>query len=106
MPHLGGGVREGLLAEVAVVWLLAAVHQLVALQIARSGEKLPTNFTAVSSFACVPFVVQVEQADLAVALSTSRAAVRFQGAKIERQLTLRQKSDRAQREAVCRNMRR
>lgn len=34
MSHLGGGVRESFLTEVAVVWLLSTVHQLVALQIA------------------------------------------------------------------------
>ena len=31
VSHLGRGVGEGLVTEVAVVWLLSAVHQLVAL---------------------------------------------------------------------------
>lgn len=88
MSHLGRGVRESLLAVVAVVWLLAAMHQLVALQIARSGEKLATNFTAVPRFPCVTLAMQVEQTDLTVALSASRAAVRLQGARSQRQLTL------------------
>lgn len=71
MAHLGGRVREGLLAVVAVVRLRATVHQLVALQVARCGEELATHFAAVPRFARVPFAVQVEQADLPVALSTS-----------------------------------
>lgn len=80
MSHLGGGVREGLLTEVAVVRLLAAVHQLVALQVSRCGEELATHFAAVPCLTCVPFAVQVEQADLSVALSTGRAAVWLQRA--------------------------
>lgn len=84
MSHLGGGVREGLLAEVAVVRLLAAVHQLVALQVARCCEKLAAHFAAVPRFARVTFAVQVEQADLSVALSAGRAAVRLQGATRQR----------------------
>lgn len=70
MSHLGGRVREGLVTVVAVVRLLAAVHQLVALQIARCGEELAAHFAAVPCLACVALAVQVEQADLAVALST------------------------------------
>lgn len=31
VSHLGRGVREGLVAVVTLVWLLATVHQLVAL---------------------------------------------------------------------------
>lgn len=81
VSHLGRGVREGLLAEVAVVRLLAAVHQLVALQVAGCGEELAAHLAAVPRFARVPLAVQVEQADLPVALSTRRAAVRLQRAR-------------------------
>lgn len=81
VSHLGGGVGESLVAVVAVVRLLAAVHQLVALQVARRGEKLATHVTAVARFTRVAFAVQVEKADLTVALSTRGAAVRLQGAK-------------------------
>lgn len=59
VSHLGGGVRESFATEVAVVRLLPAVHQLVALQIPRSGEKLATDVTAVARFTRVPFPVQV-----------------------------------------------
>lgn len=85
MSHLGGGVGEGLIAVVAVVRLLAAVHQLVALQVARRGEELAAHFAAVPRFARVPLAVQVEQADLAVALPAGRAAVRLQRAARQRQ---------------------
>lgn len=81
VSHLGGGVGEGLLAVVAVIRLLTAVHQLVALQIARRGEQLAADFAAVPCLTCVALAVQVEQADLSVALSTRRAAVWLQGAK-------------------------
>lgn len=81
VSHLGSGVREGLLAVDAVIRLLTAVHQLVALQIARCGEELAADFAAVPCLACVAFAVQVEQADLSVALSTGRAAVWLQGAR-------------------------
>lgn len=71
MPHLGGGVGEGLLAEVAVVRLLAAVHQLMAFQVAGRGEELATHLAAVPRLTRVAFAVQVEQTDLAVALPAS-----------------------------------
>lgn len=80
VPHLGRGVGEGLVTEVAVVWLLSAVHQLVALQVARCGEELAAHFAAVARLARVAFAVQVEQADLSVALSAGRAAVWLQRA--------------------------
>lgn len=80
VAHLGGGVGEGPLAEVAVVWLLATVHQLVALQVARGCEEFATLLAAVARLTRVPFAVQVEQANLAVALAAGRAAVWFQGA--------------------------
>lgn len=75
VSHLGGGVREGFVTIVAVVWLFAAVHQLVALQVAGRGEEFAAHFAAVPRLARVPFAVQVEQADLSVALSTGGAAV-------------------------------
>lgn len=80
VSHLGSGVREGLLTEVAVVRLLTAVHQLVALQVARCGEELAAHFAAVPCLAGVAFAVQVEQADLSIALSAGRAAVWLQRA--------------------------
>lgn len=80
VSHLGCGVGEGLVTEVAVVWLLSAVHQLVALQVARCGEELAAHFAAVARLARVAFAVQVEQADLSVALSAGRAAVWLQRA--------------------------
>lgn len=80
VAHLSGGVGEGPVAVVAVIRLLAAVHQNVALQVARRGEELATVLAAVSGLAYVPFPVQVEQADLPVALPTRGAAVGFQGA--------------------------
>lgn len=80
VSHLGSGVREGLVTEVAVVRLLAAMHQLVPLQVAGCGEELAAHLAAVSCFPCVALAVQVEQADLAIALSTSRTAVWLQGA--------------------------
>ncbi|TNN31648.1 hypothetical protein EYF80_058193 [Liparis tanakae] len=67
VPHLGGGVGEGLVAVVAVVRLLAAVHQLVALQVARRGEELAAHLAAVARLARVPLAVQVEEADLPAA---------------------------------------
>ena len=81
MTHLGSGVRKGLLTVIAMIWLLAAVHQQVALQVARCGEELATHVAAVTCLTCVAFAVQVEQADLTVALSTSRAAVWLQRAR-------------------------
>lgn len=90
MSHLGSGVREGLLTVVAVVRFLATMHQLVPFQVARCGEELATHLTAVTRFACVALPVQVEQTDLAIALSTSRATVRLQGAGRQQELSLRQ----------------
>lgn len=84
VSHLGSGVREGLLTVVAVVRLLTAVHQLVALQVARCSEELAAHFAAVPCLAGVAFAVQVEQADLSVALSAGRAAVRLQRARRQR----------------------
>lgn len=81
VTHLGRGVGESLVAEVAEVRLLPAVNQLVALQIARSREKLAADVTAVPRFTRVPLPVQVEQADLPVALPTSGAGIRLQGTK-------------------------
>lgn len=78
VAHLGGGVGESFVAEVALVRLLAAVHQLVAFQVARCGEELVAHFTAVARLPRVALAVQIEQTDLAVALSTSGAAVWFQ----------------------------
>ena len=85
VPHLGGGVGEGLVAEVAVVRLLAAVHQVVALHVARRGEELPAHAAAVARLSRVPLAVQVEQADLPVALPTRGAAVWLQRAAGGRQ---------------------
>lgn len=84
VPHLGGGVGEGLLTVVTVVRLLAAVHQLVPFQVARCGEQLAAHFAAVPRLASVPLAVQVEQADLPVAFSAGRAAVRLQRARRQR----------------------
>lgn len=83
VSHLGGGVGESFVAEVAVVRFLPAVHQLVALQIPRGGEKLAADVAAVPRFTHVPFPMEVEQADLAVALPTGGAAIRLQGTKRE-----------------------
>lgn len=80
VSHLGRGVGEGLVAVVALVRLLAAVHQLVALQVARRGEGFPAQSAGVARLPRVPFAVQVEQADLTIALPTSRAGVWLQGA--------------------------
>lgn len=79
-----------------MVRLFATVHQLVALQVAGCGEQLAAYFAAVPGLARVAFAVQVEQADLAVALSTGRAAVRLQRARGPQELNLRHKHDRAQ----------
>lgn len=95
MAHLGGGVGEGLLTEVAVVRLLATVHQLMALQVARGGEELAAHVAAVPRFARVPFAVKVENADLAVALPTCRAAVWLQGAGRQQELITTHKADKA-----------
>lgn len=78
MSHLGSRIRERFLTVVTVIGLLATMHQLVAFQIAWCGKKLAADLAAIPRFACVPFVVQVEQADLTVAFSTSRATVRLQ----------------------------
>lgn len=68
VSHLGRGVREGLVAVGALVRLLATVHQLVALQVAGGGEELAAHPAGVARFARVPLAVEVEQADLPVAL--------------------------------------
>ncbi len=59
MSHLGGGVRKGPFAEVTVVGFFPTVHQLMPLQVSRSGEELPTVLTAVSRLICVSLPVQV-----------------------------------------------
>lgn len=80
VAHLGGGVREGAPAVVALVGLLTAVHQLVALQVARSGEELAAVIAAVPGLARVAFLVQVQQADEPVALATLLTTIGLQGA--------------------------
>lgn len=45
------------------------MHQLVALQVAGGGEELVAHPAGVARLARVPFAVEVEQADLPVALS-------------------------------------
>jgi len=80
VPHLGGGVGEGLVTEVAGVRLLATVHQVVALHVARRGEQLAAHAAAVARLARVPLAVQVEEADLPVALPTRGAGVGLQWA--------------------------
>lgn len=86
VAHLGGWIGESLLAKVAVIRLLATVHQLMTFQIPRCCEKLSADLAAVPRFSCVAFAVQVEQADLAVALSTRRAAVWLQWTRRQKQL--------------------
>lgn len=80
VAHLGGGVGEGAPAVVALVGLLAAVHQLVPLQVARGGEELPAVLAAVPRLARVPLLVQVQEADEPVALPALLTAVRLQRA--------------------------
>lgn len=80
VSHLGGGVGEGLVAVVTLVRLLAAVHQLVALQVARRGEDFSTQPAGVARLPRVPFAVQVEQADLSITLPAGGAGVWLQGA--------------------------
>lgn len=80
VSHLGRGVGEGLVAVGALVRLLAAVHQLVALQVAGGGEELAAHPAGVARLARVPLAMEVEQADLPVALPAGQAAVRLQGA--------------------------
>lgn len=46
------------------------MHQLVALQVAGSSEELLAHSAGVACLACVPLAVEVEQADLPVALPT------------------------------------
>lgn len=81
MAHLGGGVGEGPLAVVTMVGLLSTVHQLMALQVARGGEELAAVLAAVARLARVPFAMEVQQADLPVALTARCAAVRLHGAE-------------------------
>ena len=57
VAHLRRGVREGAAAVVALVGLLAAVHQLVSLEVARRGEELATVLAAVTCLARVPLLV-------------------------------------------------
>lgn len=59
VSHLGGGIGEGAVAIIALVRLLATMHQLVALQVARCGEELAAVLAAVASLSRVPFAVQV-----------------------------------------------
>lgn len=80
VAHLGGGVGEGAAAVVALVGLLAAVHQLVPLEVAGRGEELAAVLAAVARLARVPLLVQVQQADEPVALAALLAAVRLQRA--------------------------
>lgn len=80
VAHLRRGVREGAAAVVALVGLLAAVHQLVPLEVARRGEELATVLAAVARLARVPLLVQVQQADEPVALATLLTAVGLQRA--------------------------
>lgn len=80
VPHFGGGVREGAPAVVTLVGLFPAVHQLVPLEVARGGEELSAVVTAVLGLPCVPLLVQVQQADEAVALPTFLTAVGLQWA--------------------------
>lgn len=80
VAHLGGGVGEGAAAVVALVGLLAAVHQLVPLEVAGRGEELSAVLAAVACLAGVPLLVQVQQADEPVALAALLAAVGLQRA--------------------------
>lgn len=80
VAHLGGGVGEGAPAVVALVGLLAAVHQLVPLEVARSSEELPAVIAPVLGLPRVPLLVQVQQADEAVAFPTLFTAVGLQRA--------------------------
>lgn len=77
VAHFSGGVGESTLAVLAVVRLLATVHQLVPLQVTRCSEEFSTIVTAVARLACVPLPVQVQQADLPVALPAGGTAVWF-----------------------------
>lgn len=78
VAHLGSGVGESFVAVVALVRLLAAVNQLVSLQIARCRKELVAHFAAVPCFPRVALAVQIEQTDLTVALSAGGAAVWLQ----------------------------
>lgn len=84
MAHFGSGVRESTLAVLTVVRLLATVHQLVALQVTRRGEEFATLVAAVACLACVPLPMQVQQADLPVALPACGTAVRLYRARGEK----------------------
>lgn len=80
VPHFGGGVREGAPAVVALVGLFPTVYQLVPFEVARGGEELSAVVTAVLGLPRVPLLVQVQQADEAVALPTLLTAVGLQRA--------------------------
>lgn len=80
VAHLGGGVGEGAAAVVTLVGLLAAVHQLVPLEVARGGEELAAVLAAVARLTRVPLLVQVQQADEPVALAALLAAIGLQRA--------------------------
>lgn len=68
----------------------------MALQVARCGEELAAHLATVPCFTRVPFPVQIQQADLAVALPTSRAAEWLQGATRPPEIHLGQQTpDRA-----------
>lgn len=81
VPHFGGGVGEGAPAVVALVGFLAAVDQLVPFEVARGGEELAAVVAAVFGLPRVPFLVEVQQADEAVALPAFLAAVGLQRAE-------------------------
>lgn len=83
VAHFGGGVGEGAPAVVALVGFLAAVDQLVPFEVARGGEELAAVVAAVFGLPRVPFLVEVQQADEAVALPTFLAAVGLQRAEEE-----------------------
>lgn len=80
VPHFRGGIREGAPAVVTLVRFLSAVDQLVPLEVAGGGEELATVVTAVFGLPCVPFLMEVQQADEAVALPALLAAVGLQRA--------------------------
>lgn len=81
VPHFGGGVGEGAPAVVALVGFLTAVDQLVPFEVARGGEELAAVVAAVFGLPRVPFLVEVQQADEAVALPTFLTAVGLQRAE-------------------------
>lgn len=60
VSHLGSGVGEGPITEVAMVRLLPTVHQVVAFQVARCGEEFAAHFAAVPCLTSVALAMQVE----------------------------------------------